>query len=50
MRYFDFIACIFFADIISAGIVTGNVLLAISGLALYQVYELMRLYSEDADE
>lgn len=42
MRWYDYVACVFLADVISAGLVHFNLIALISGIGLYIMYELTR--------
>ncbi len=42
MKWYDYCACIFFADLISAGAIQGNVVVLVIGWWLYFTWENFR--------
>lgn len=42
MRWYDYLICVWFADVISTGLVHSQWILLISGLISYIAYENMR--------
>jgi hypothetical protein len=48
LDWFDIFVCLLFADMLSAGLVNLNILLLISGIAGYTLYERIRKGQIDA--
>jgi hypothetical protein len=44
MRWYDYLMCIWLADILSAGLINGSLILLMSGLFTYLSYEHLRRY------
>lgn len=42
MKWYDYLACISCADMISAGLISGNIVLLLFGIVLYLAWENMR--------
>lgn len=42
LQWYDYIACMFFADIITTGLFSGNAFLILAGYTSYDIYEHWR--------
>ena len=46
MRWYDYVACVWFADMITAGLFSGSILYLTAGIFSYTLYADMRMRSE----
>lgn len=46
MKFSDYLACISCADMISGGIVHGNIILGLGGIFFYFIWENFRVWEE----